>query len=88
MEIELTVGSKGELFLPKRIREELGFSPGDHIIAEIKNNRIIIRKIHDLLDLLHTPIIEDVEKLDTIKDDIHRKYEEQLKLSLDEHNNE
>jgi bifunctional DNA-binding transcriptional regulator/antitoxin component of YhaV-PrlF toxin-antitoxin module len=34
------VGSKGELFLPKEIREHSGFSPGDKIIFLASENEV------------------------------------------------
>jgi AbrB family looped-hinge helix DNA binding protein len=34
------VGSKGELFLPKEIREQAGFSPGDRIVFLATENEV------------------------------------------------
>ncbi|MHA2500383.1 MAG: AbrB/MazE/SpoVT family DNA-binding domain-containing protein, partial [Candidatus Hodarchaeales archaeon] len=32
---EIKVGSKGELFLPKSLREQLGFKAGDRLYLEV-----------------------------------------------------
>jgi len=39
-----TVGPKGQVVLPKRIRERLGIHPGDQVIVEEGAGRIEIRK--------------------------------------------
>ena len=48
------VTSKGQVTLPKQIREELGIEFGDFIDFQIKDNMVIIKPIHtkgDLMDL-------------------------------------
>ena len=39
------VGSKGELFPPKDIREKMGLFPGQNIIYHVIQGRLIIEKI-------------------------------------------
>ncbi|MBD3341643.1 MAG: hypothetical protein GF353_21240 [Candidatus Lokiarchaeota archaeon] len=51
----LKIGSKGEIFPPKDIREKLGFEPDQPIILYIHNDQLIIRKIHSLEEILKTP---------------------------------
>lgn len=51
----LKIGSKGEIFPPKNIREELGLEPGQPIILYVHKDQLIIRKIHSLEELVKDP---------------------------------
>ncbi len=68
--IESKIGSKGEIFLPKKIRKKLGLDLSTPIIIEVVNNELRIRKKATTLDLIkNTPIKRrltqtDLEKLD------------------------
>lgn len=53
--IILKIGSKGEIFPPKEIREKLGFEPDQPILLYIHKDQLIIRKVHALEDILNTP---------------------------------
>ena len=46
------VGSKGELFPPKSIREQLGLKKGQKIIYRVLNGRLIIEKYVELEEIL------------------------------------
>ena len=46
------VGSKGEIFPPKEIREKLGLRPGTVIDIEVENDRLIVRPVPKVKDLL------------------------------------
>ena len=80
------VGSKGELFLTKDIRDLLGLKPGDTILLEIKNNELIIRRIFDLLELLEKPLLGYPETPEEIERDLEDFFDIQLHKSDD--NNE
>ena len=68
--IESKIGSKGEIFLLKKIREILDLVPSTPIIIEVVGNELRIRKKVTTLDLIkNTPIKRrltqtDLEKLD------------------------
>ncbi len=49
---ESRVGSKGELFLPKKIREELGLRPHTKVIYKVEGNRLVVEPIPSLEDVL------------------------------------
>ena len=49
------VGSKGEIFPPKHIREELGLSSDQPILMTIHNGQLIIRRLHSLDEILNRP---------------------------------
>lgn len=51
----LKIGSKGEIFPPKDLREELGFKPDQPIILYVHKDQLIIRKVHSLEELLKEP---------------------------------
>jgi AbrB family looped-hinge helix DNA binding protein len=43
MQIRRTLGEKGQIVVPKDIREYLGLKPGSEIIFEIREGMIVIR---------------------------------------------
>jgi len=63
------VGSKGEFYIPKKIREALGLSPNSRIRYFISpKGYLIIEKVISIEDLLKKPFIarvspQDIEKL-------------------------
>ncbi len=42
--MQLTIGTKGEIVIPKKMREYIGLSPGKKIIADIKEKTIFLRQ--------------------------------------------
>jgi AbrB family looped-hinge helix DNA binding protein len=84
--VESKVGSKGELFLTKDIRDLLGLKPGDTIFLEIKNNELVVRRIFDLLELLEKPLLGNPESPEEIEHDLEEFFDIQLHKSDD--NNE
>ncbi len=49
------VGSKGEIFPPKEIRKKLGLKPNQPILMTVHGDKLIIRKIHNIEEILKTP---------------------------------
>ncbi len=70
MIVETQVGSKGELFLSKQIRDSLGLKPGDRIYLEVQDEKLIVRKVPDLLELLKMPRIGKPETPEEIERDL------------------
>lgn len=67
------VGSKGELFPPKEIREKLGLKPGVKVVYRVINGKLIVEPI---------PSIEDVlEESKPVKISIEEFYRFRRKLS-------
>ena len=62
----LKIGSKGEIFPPKIIREKLGFEPNQPIILFVHQDQLIVRKIYTMEEILNVPpktkMIMDIEK--------------------------
>ncbi|MGQ4833847.1 MAG: AbrB/MazE/SpoVT family DNA-binding domain-containing protein [Candidatus Asgardarchaeia archaeon] len=52
VEVKTSVGTKGEIYIPKKIREQLGLKPKDKIIIRVKNGQIIIIPVKDFEELL------------------------------------
>ncbi|TFG17457.1 MAG: hypothetical protein EU530_10565 [Promethearchaeota archaeon] len=46
------VGSKGELFPPKSIREKMGLKKGQKIVYRVLNGRLIVEKYIELEEIL------------------------------------
>lgn len=55
MGVEGRVGSKGELFPPKEVREKLGLKPHMKVIYRVENGRLIVEPIPTLEDVLEKP---------------------------------
>jgi len=53
--IVLKIGSKGEIFTPKEIRKKLGLEPNQSILMTVHQDKLIIRKLHSIEELLKTP---------------------------------
>jgi len=49
------VGSKGELFPPKEIRERLGLHPHVKVIYKIEEGRLLVEPVPTLEDVLQEP---------------------------------
>lgn len=55
------VGSKGELFIPKEIRERLKLKPGMRVIFKIKNGTLVVEPIPSIEDILKEPTYIKIE---------------------------
>lgn len=53
--IILKIGSKGEIFPPKEIREKLGFEPNQPILLYVHEDQLIVRKIYSMEEILNVP---------------------------------
>ena len=84
MSTELKVGSKGELFLTKKIRDMMSISPGDRILVELVDDSMIIRKIDDLVDLFMEEPLTKPQDPDEIENEIKSMQDEQIESSLED----
>ncbi len=53
--IESRVGSKGELFPPKEIREKLGLKPHTKVIYRIEDGKLIVEPVPSIEEVLEEP---------------------------------
>ncbi|OLS21352.1 MAG: hypothetical protein HeimC3_35970 [Candidatus Heimdallarchaeota archaeon LC_3] len=81
---ELTIGSKGELFLPKHLRDSLKLKPGDKVFFEIGSDLIKIYKSPDLLELLDLPPLTKPISPKEIESELEKFQEEQINYSIKE----
>jgi antitoxin PrlF len=54
MEIAARLTSKGQITLPKAIREALGLHEGDQVIFRVEGRRAVLARTADLLELAGT----------------------------------
>ena len=54
MDIAATVTSKGQITIPKEVREALGLVEGDRVVFRVEVNRAILARTPDLLSLAGT----------------------------------
>ncbi|MHA1111512.1 MAG: AbrB/MazE/SpoVT family DNA-binding domain-containing protein [Promethearchaeota archaeon] len=72
------VGSKGELFPPKSIREQLGLKTGQKVVYRVLNGRMIVEKYIELDEILSKSSKIKIS-FDEIKKDRKAKSEELAK---------
>ena len=61
------IGSKGEIFPPKEIREKLGLLPGTEIRIKVDNDKLLVQPIPRVKDLLKEPA-----QIETSLEEFHR----------------
>ena len=40
------VGPKGQVVIPKKLRDELGIEPGDEIVVSLSESGVLIQSVH------------------------------------------
>lgn len=51
MDVPATVTSKGQITLPKSVRDALGLKAGDRVLFRVHADRAVLAKVRDFLDL-------------------------------------
>jgi AbrB family looped-hinge helix DNA binding protein len=54
------VGSKGELFPPKEIREKLGLNAYTKVIYKVEGGRLIVEPVPSIEEILNEPTLVEV----------------------------
>lgn len=72
------VGSKGELFPPKEIRERLNLKPNTRVLYREKQGILTVEPIPTLEELLSEPPVVEVtlEELRALRSELSRRAEE------------
>jgi bifunctional DNA-binding transcriptional regulator/antitoxin component of YhaV-PrlF toxin-antitoxin module len=75
--VESRVGSKGELFPPKKIREKLGLRPRTKVLYRIDNGRLIVEPVPSLEELMRRePLVTiTVEEFRSFREELSRRAE-------------
>ena len=70
--------AKGQIVIPKTIRDLLGINVGDKMIVDVENGKIILSKKQDVLDTFLDVCKRSPGKISMkeIKRDLERRYEE------------
>jgi len=58
MDVAARVTSKGQITIPKAVRDALGIAEGDEIVFRVEQHRAVLARTPDLLDLagaVHVP---------------------------------
>ena len=71
------VGSKGELFPPKEIREKIGLHAHTKVIYKIEEGRLIVEPVPSLEEVLKEPsaVETTLEELHRLRKELSRKAE-------------
>jgi antitoxin PrlF len=51
MDVAARVTSKGQVTIPRAVREALGLDEGDHVVFRVEGRRAVLARTADLLDL-------------------------------------
>jgi len=71
MDIAATVTSKGQITIPKEVRDALGIVEGDHLVFRVAQDRAVIARTPNLLELAGAVEVP-AEKRGTRWDDVLR----------------
>lgn len=64
MDVSATVTAKGQVTIPKQVRDELGLHDGDRLLFRVIDGRAVLARTADLLDLAGAvPVPGDVRDL-------------------------
>ena len=75
--IESRVGSKGELFPPKEIREKLGLHAHKKVLYKVEDGRLIVEPIPSLEETLKEPSLIEItiEEFHKFRKELSKKAE-------------
>ena len=51
MDVSARLTSKGQVTIPRAVREALGLGEGDHLVFRVEGKRAVLARTADLLDL-------------------------------------
>jgi AbrB family looped-hinge helix DNA binding protein len=76
--VESCVGSKGELFPPKEIREKLGLRPRTKVLYRVDDGKLIVEPVPSLKELMsREPLVTiTVEEFRSFREELSRRAEE------------
>jgi antitoxin PrlF len=75
MDVSATVTAKGQVTIPKQVRDELGLHDGDRVLFRVIEGRAVLARTAELLDLAGVvPVPADGRDLswEQIRDRAHR----------------
>lgn len=75
MDVSATLTSKGQVTIPKQVRDELGLRDGDRVLFRVVDGRAVLARTPDLLDLAGSVTVPaDARHLswDDVREQAHR----------------
>lgn len=82
MKIKREIGEKGQIVIPKDIRDNLGLNIGVNITFEVEDDKVILKKEKDpndfLKDFLNVPKIKRKLSIKDLKKAYEKQYEERI----------
>ncbi len=72
MDVSARLTSKGQLTVPKAVRDALGLKVGDKVVFRVEETRAVIARVPDLLELAGTVSVP-AELRGTPWDEVRRK---------------
>jgi AbrB family looped-hinge helix DNA binding protein len=75
MEASSTVTSKGQITLPKAVRDALGLREGDRVVFRVDGDRAVLARTPDLLELagsIRVPVAKKGLPWSQVADEAHR----------------
>jgi AbrB family looped-hinge helix DNA binding protein len=79
MKIRRIVGPKGQIVIPKDVREYIGLKPGTRVIFEVREGELVIRPETDpekIVDEFCSIVSKKLKKTIDVKKIIQEEYEE------------
>ncbi len=70
--------AKGQIVIPKTIRDLLGINVGDQVVIDVKHDKIILSKKHDVKNIFLEASKRCKQKISMkeIKKELEKRYEE------------
>ena len=62
MDVPATMTSKGQITLPKSVREALGLKQGDRVLFRVLKGRAVLAKVPDFLELAGSVSVSPAKK--------------------------
>ena len=75
MDVAARLSSKGQLTVPRAVREALSLNEGDSVVFRVEGDRAILAKTPDLISLagsIHVPADKRGKPWDEIRSEAHR----------------
>ncbi len=63
------LSSKGQVTIPKEIREAIGLEPGNMIAYEVQNGSVILRRVEAFDAAFHEALSKTLEEWDSPEDE-------------------
>jgi AbrB family looped-hinge helix DNA binding protein len=74
METAARISSKGQVTVPKAVREALGLTKGDQVVFRVQDHRVTLAAAPDFLDLAGTVSVPAAKRNATWDDVIRRTH--------------